>query len=182
MTAMVGIIPGRRDAGAWDGAGTGPGRRARLIATTRPDHAARHPARTAGDDGTDHGACRRGARRADGPVPQLQVDPFWPKPLPNNWVLGQVTGVAVDKRGHVWIIHRPRSLSEREVGAPAGPADQQVLLRGAAGAGVRPLGQPGRYWGGAGEGYDWPENEHGIFVDDDDFVWVAGNGAKDHQF
>src|SRR5262245_60392726 len=44
-------------------------------------------------------------------VPHFQVDPFWPKPLPNNWLLGQVAGVDVDKRDHVWIIHRPASLS-----------------------------------------------------------------------
>src|ERR1051326_2680717 len=54
-------------------------------------------------------------------VPQFQVDPFWPKPLPNNWILGQVSGVHVDKRDHVWIIHRPSSLSDREVGATPNP-------------------------------------------------------------
>ena len=36
-------------------------------------------------------------------------------------------------------------------------------------------------WGGAGLGYQWPESEHGIFVDDDDFVWLAGNGKEDGQ-
>ena len=54
-------------------------------------------------------------------VPQLQVDAFWPKPLPNNWLLGQVAGVAVDSRDHVWIVQRPRSLSERELGAAQNP-------------------------------------------------------------
>jgi hypothetical protein len=44
------------------------------------------------------------AERAGG-VPQFQVDPFWPKPLPNNWILGQVAGVAVDKRNHIWMVH-----------------------------------------------------------------------------
>src|SRR4051812_26472210 len=54
-------------------------------------------------------------------LPQLQVDPFWPKPLPKNWIIGQVSGVAVDKRDHVWIVHRPASLSDREVGAQQNP-------------------------------------------------------------
>jgi hypothetical protein len=54
-------------------------------------------------------------------APERQVDPFWPKPLPNNWILGQVSGVAVDKRGHVWIVQRPRSLSDRELGAQQNP-------------------------------------------------------------
>ncbi len=61
------------------------------------------------------------ASRATPPAPRLEVDPFWPKPLPNNWILGQVSGVAVDKRGHVWIVQRPRSLSDRELGAQQNP-------------------------------------------------------------
>ena len=76
-------------------------------------------------------------------VPHYRVDPFWPKPLPNNWVLGQVSGVAVAADEHVWIVHRPGSLSDREVGRHAGSADQQVLLPGAAGGRVRRGGQPG---------------------------------------
>lgn len=120
------------------------------------------------------------AQRVGG-VPQLQVDPFWPKPLPNNWIVGQVSGVAADKRGLVWIIHRPRSLSEREVGAQQNPpwskccyAAPPVLVFDASGNLVRS-------WGGPGEGYEWPEVEHGVFVDDNDFVWIAGSGDKDSQ-
>jgi hypothetical protein len=55
------------------------------------------------------------ARAAD--PPRMQVDPFWPKPPPNNWILGQVAGVAVDPQDHVWIIQRPRSLTPDERGA-----------------------------------------------------------------
>ena len=62
-----------------------------------------------------------GAVQRAGSIPQFQVDPYWPKPLPNNWIMGQVSGVSVDKRGHVWIIHRPLSLSDREVGAQQTP-------------------------------------------------------------
>src|SRR5215213_8419377 len=47
-------------------------------------------------------------------APQFQVDAFWPKPLPNNWLLGQVAGIAVDRSDRVWIVHRPNSLTERE--------------------------------------------------------------------
>jgi hypothetical protein len=43
---------------------------------------------------------------ADG-VPEFKVDPFWPKPLPENWMLGQVSGIAVDKDDRIWIVHRP---------------------------------------------------------------------------
>jgi DNA-binding beta-propeller fold protein YncE len=119
------------------------------------------------------------AAAAKAGVPQFQVDPFWPKPLPNNWILGQVAGVAVDKRNHVWIVQRPKSLSDREVGAQQNPpwgkccyAAPPVLVFDESGNLVRA-------WGGPGQGYDWPDNEHGIAVDDNDFVWLSGNGDRD---
>ena len=49
--------------------------------------------------------------------PQFQVDPFWPKPLPNNWLLGQVASVSVGPDDHVWLLQRPRSLTDDEKGA-----------------------------------------------------------------
>ena len=116
-----------------------------------------------------------------GGVPLFQVDPFWPKPLPNNWILGQVSGVAVDKRNHVWIVQRPRSLADREVGAAQTPPWSRccypappVLVFDASGNLVRA-------WGGPGQGYEWPDVEHGIYVDENDFVWTAGSGQKDAQ-
>src|SRR5438093_3448755 len=57
-------------------------------------------------------------------APRFEVDPFWPKPLPNKWHIGQTIGVDVDAQDHVWIIHRVDSLSESEVsseGAKAPP-------------------------------------------------------------
>jgi hypothetical protein len=39
-------------------------------------------------------------------APRFEVDPMWPKPLPNHWMLGSTIGVSVDERDHVWIIHR----------------------------------------------------------------------------
>ncbi len=49
--------------------------------------------------------------------PKYRVDPFWPKALQGNWMLGQVAWVAVDSRDHVWIIHRPASILDEEKGA-----------------------------------------------------------------
>ena len=53
-------------------------------------------------------------RAAAEDIPRFQVDPFWPKPLPDSWIVGQVAGVAVDKNDHVWIIHRPNTLLDDE--------------------------------------------------------------------
>jgi DNA-binding beta-propeller fold protein YncE len=116
-----------------------------------------------------------------GGVPLFQVDPFWPKPLPANWILGQVSGVAVDKRDHIWIIHRPASLSDREVGAAQNPPWSKCCY---AAPPVLVFDQSGnllRAWGGPGQGYEWPEVEHGIYVDQNDFVWTAGSGRNDSQ-
>jgi hypothetical protein len=115
------------------------------------------------------------------PAPQLQVDPFWPKPLPNDWLLGQVAGVAVDQRDHVWIVQRPASLSERELGAAQSPPLGKCCV---AAPPVLVFDQSGnivRAWGGSGPNYEWPASEHGIFVDDNDAVWLAGNGDDDAQ-
>ena len=49
-------------------------------------------------------------------TPRFRVDPFWARDLPDNWILGEVAGVAVDQRDHVWIVHRPRSLDARQRG------------------------------------------------------------------
>ena len=58
----------------------------------------------------------------DGPqAPMFEVDPFWPKPLPNHWILGSAIGVDVDSRGHVWVVHRGDSLGGNEIPASLDP-------------------------------------------------------------
>jgi hypothetical protein len=44
--------------------------------------------------------------------PAFRVDPYWPKPLPNNWILGQVGGMSVDAQDNIWVFQRPRSLTD----------------------------------------------------------------------
>ena len=53
--------------------------------------------------------------------PRFEVDPFWPKALPNKWLMGQAAGVAVDRQDHVWVVQRPRSLTDDEKGATLSP-------------------------------------------------------------
>ena len=112
-------------------------------------------------------------------TPRFVVDPLWPKELPNNWLVGQVAGIAVDSQDHIWIIQRPSSLTEDEAGATTGRSNCCFPAPP-----VIEFDQAGNFvqgWGGPGPGFDWPENEHGIFVDHNDNVWIAGNGENDHQ-
>jgi hypothetical protein len=51
-----------------------------------------------------------------GKAPGFVVDPAWPQPLPNNWLLGQIGGLHVDHHDHVWVYNRPRSLATEEAG------------------------------------------------------------------
>jgi DNA-binding beta-propeller fold protein YncE len=120
-------------------------------------------------------------RPAEGLVPKFTVDPFWPKPLPNRWLLGQVSGVAVDDRDHVWIVQRPRSLTEDERGAALTPPRSVCCVPAPPVMVFDPAGNLVQAWGGSGAGYDWPASEHGIFVDHTGHVWLAGNGEKDHH-
>jgi hypothetical protein len=111
-------------------------------------------------------------------APRFEVDPFWPKPLPNNWVLGQTIGVWVDEQDVIWIVHRGSAtladnekaleLKNGECCAAAPP----VLA-------FDPNGNLVRSWGGPGQGYDWPTANHGIFIDHLGNVWIGGNGPGD---
>ncbi|MCC7180871.1 MAG: hypothetical protein IT177_21000 [Acidobacteria bacterium] len=111
-------------------------------------------------------------------APRFEVDPLWPKPLPNHWVLGNAIGVWVDERDHIWIVHRGSdTLNNNEKGLELKSADccagaPPVLEFDAAGNLLR-------HWGGPGPGYDWPASNHGIFVDHAGNVWIGGNGPGD---
>src|ERR1700736_1382131 len=54
-------------------------------------------------------------------APRFEVDPMWPKPLPNHWLLGMTIGVSVDAQDHIWIIHRQGSLEPKEIYMKASP-------------------------------------------------------------
>ena len=118
-------------------------------------------------------------------APRFEVDPLWPKPLPNHWVLGNVIGVATDSQDHIWIIHRQASLEPMENYAaanPPGPKRRPGVVEADCCAPAPPVlefdqgGTLINSWGGPGEGYDWPETNHGIFIDYKGNVWIGGNG------
>jgi hypothetical protein len=133
--------------------------------------------------------------RSNVQAPMFEVDPFWPKTMPNNWVFGMTIGVGVDEKDQVWIIHRgndPGNLDRTELAFPPPPA---------AGGGAAPAAAPERVsecclsappvvafdpagnvvhsWGGKSLHPDWPESNHGIVVDHKGNVWIGGNGGPD---
>ena len=114
-------------------------------------------------------------------APRFEVDPLWPKPLPNHWVLGSVIGVGVDSRDHVYIIHRGlATLNERtEAGAATSPPTGECCAPAPPILEFDPEGNLVNSWGGPGEGYTWPNSNHGLTLDPKDNVWIGGNGAGD---
>lgn len=112
-------------------------------------------------------------------VPHFEVDPFWPKPLPNKWILGSTIGVAVDERDHIYIVHRndDGNFANQEIGLDAGIADcctaaPPILEFDLAGNLINA-------WGGPGAGYTWPSSNHGIEIAPNGDVWIGGNGSGD---
>jgi DNA-binding beta-propeller fold protein YncE len=98
-------------------------------------------------------------------LPMFEVDRSWPK-VPAKWKLGDASSFAIDAQDNVWLLHRPRTLKPDDA-AMAAPA---VMVFDSAGSFIKA-------WGGAGDGYEWPEREHGIHLDYKGFVWVSGNNC-----
>ena len=115
-------------------------------------------------------------------APRFEVDPFWPKPLPNNWLMGSVIGVWADEQDNIWVIHRSSAtLANNEKGAELNPPVAECCVGAPPVLVFDPQGNLVRSWGGPGEGYEWPQSNHGIHVDYKGNVWIGGNGEKDAQ-
>ena len=134
-------------------------------------------------------------------APLFEVDPFWPKPLPNHWVTGSTIGLSVDAQDNVWTIHRPDTVEANfkaaDLKANQAVDDEVQPGQPARASATDPIGvcckvappvlvydQAGtlvKSWGGPGQGYEWPDSNHGITVDHKGNVWLGGNGQKDTQ-
>jgi len=122
-----------------------------------------------------------GATAAQAAGPMFKVDPFWPKPLPNNWIIGQIGGMFIDRGDNIWAFQRPRSVTADEKGATLDPPRSKCCVPAPSVLVFNRAGDVVKSWGGPGDnlGYDWPEQEHGILVDNKGFVWLSGNGKTD---
>ena len=114
-------------------------------------------------------------------APAFEVDPMWPKPLPNHWILGSAIGVWVDKTDHIWIIHRGASTLDANENALGGKLSKNCCEAAPPVLEFDQAGNLVQSWGGPGQGYEWPESNHGIFVETNGTVWIAGNGGHDGQ-
>jgi hypothetical protein len=123
------------------------------------------------------------AQTAGAQVPIFEYDPTFPKPLPETWAIGPIGGLAVDRRDHLYVVQRPGTLrtNERFSGANATPPKAECCIPAPPVLEFDQAGALVHSWGGPGAGYDWPQTEHGVFVDHKDVVWLAGSGAKDAQ-
>lgn len=119
---------------------------------------------------------RPGVQAAAAQAPRFEVDPLWPKPLPNHWVIGAVIGVAVDGKDNVWILHRESSLEEKEKYRTWSPRAAECCSPAPAVLQFNQAGDLIGSWGGPGPGYEWPSSNHGIDVDYKGNVWIGGNG------
>jgi len=113
-------------------------------------------------------------------APEFEVDPFWPKPLPNHWILGATIGIAVDSRDHIFIVHRRDTFNERnEIGAATDPKTGECCVPAPNILEFDPEGNLVNHWGGPADGYTWPSSNHGVTVDHKDNIWIGGNGDTD---
>lgn len=113
-------------------------------------------------------------------APRFEVDPYWPRPLPNNWLLGSATGIAIDARDHVYVIHLTDSFTARtETGAGTITPEGGCCSSAPNVLEFDPSGNLVRSWGGPGQGYDWPAQNAGIALDPAGNLWIGGIGGTD---
>ena len=130
------------------------------------------------------GACTSGeaAFGAGGQAPMFEVDPLWPQPLPNHWLVGPMIGIAVDARDHIWVVHR-NTLNQFVLNTEIGIISE-VSECCQPGPPVLEFDQEGNLissFGGPSETgeYDWPESNHGLAIDNMGNIWIGGNGGTD---
>ena len=116
-------------------------------------------------------------------LPVYVVDPTWPPTLPNDWILGDIRGLFADENDHLWVIHMPSSLTPQEIGAAVQPPIADCCFPAPPVLELDAEGKVLRTWGGPGPGYTWYDQEHGIYIDHQGFVWTGtSNGMHVMKF
>lgn len=116
-------------------------------------------------------------------LPIYVVDPTWPPTLPNDWILGDIRGLFADDDDHLWVIHMPSSLTPQEIGAAVTPPIADCCIPAPPVLELDPEGKVLQAWGGPGPGYTWFNQEHGIYIDHNGFVWMGtSNGMHVMKF
>lgn len=123
--------------------------------------------------------------------PRYKVDPFWPKELPNNWMIGHVEGIVIGADGHVWVLHHSSTLDHptphskavdhSDLGLAQQPPISECCLAAPEVIEFDAAGNVVQAWGGHGHTADWPEAVHGFWVDKQKNVWITGNHAPDRH-
>ena len=107
------------------------------------------------------------------PVPRFKFDPDWPKPLPNKWKMGGVTGLAVDKDDNVWVLNRPNDLTDIELEAELTPPLADCCVRPPA---MIHIDKSGNVIGS----FDAPQG-HGMAVDSKGFVYIGQDTVRKYD-
>ncbi len=107
--------------------------------------------------------------------PVFQVDPSWPREMPNAWILGAVTAVFVDAKDHVWVTHLPETLTPEETALVQEPPIGTCCTPAPVVIEFDPEGNVVQGWGDPSmqDVSEFPRNAHGLFVDHNDYVWVG---------
>ena len=109
----------------------------------------------------------------DPAVPKFKYDPDWPKPLPNKWKMGGVTGLAVDKDDNVWVLDRPNDLTDIELEAELNPPLADCCVRPPA---MIHIDKNGNVIGS----FDAPQG-HGMAVDSQGFVYIGQDTVRKYD-
>jgi DNA-binding beta-propeller fold protein YncE len=113
-------------------------------------------------------------------VPRFKVDAAWPGSLPFTWTLGMINGLAVGPDDHIWVLHGPRSLPSDQRSAAQDPAAFECCIPAPEVVEFDQNGKVLRAWFGRERISTWPLQAHGISVDKNGNVWIAGVGKPWH--
>src|SRR5687767_1436574 len=106
-------------------------------------------------------------------APRYKFDPEWPKPLPNKWKMGGVTGLAVDKDDNVWVLNRPNDLRDLELRAELTPPTADCCARPPS---MIHIDKNGNVIGS----FDAPQG-HGMDVDSQGFVYIGQDTVRKYD-